>query len=308
MTFPSGVLYPGSTTFPSSILPMADPGIGGMGVELSGLVLTRTDSNGVQWRSFSPIDGWDGSPASSVQLTQKLRAPGAWMSPRNMTQRVISLTGVINAPTVDALQTAIDQLNAACTVEDTVLTVQRGSAARSCIVCRQGEVMLGSADETDLVMPWSIQLVASDPRKFTTAVSGSTNLPSSTGGMVVPMVVPLVITSTVVPGTVALTNQGNASGPLNIRVTGPVAGPQITHVTTGKVLTFDPSLVLGVGEWLDIDMEAETVLANGQSSRNGYITSAGWSPFVPGVNLWQVNSSSYNPATVFTITGTPAWL
>jgi hypothetical protein len=61
-----------------------------------------------------------------------------------------------------------------------------------------------------------------------------------------------------------------------------------------------------VGEWLTINMDTHQVLANDQANRAQYITSAGWSGFDPGVNVWAFSASSYNAASMLTVTATPA--
>jgi hypothetical protein len=81
----------------------------------------------------------------------------------------------------------------------------------------------------------------------------------------------------------------------------------VTHAGSGKALVFSSSLVLGAGEWIDVDMEAQTVLANGQSSRAGYITSRGWSGFEPGHNTWSFTAIGYDAASKLTVSATPAW-
>lgn len=307
MTFPSTLLFPSTTLFPSAI----PVGIDGIGVILSDLNLTTIDPSGVQRRTFSPLVGWDGSPASSATttVTQKPRGPGAWLSPRNFTQRSVTLNGSLEAPDPTTLQTAIEELVASVTLSDTVLTLQRGNTTRSLICCRDDEVLL--TDVTDTLVNWSIQLVAADPRKFATAQTGSCALPFTSGGTPVPTPVPTPLVSTDSPGTIQLTSPGNATGAVVVRVDGPVSGPIITHAGSGLQLAFASSLVLMAGEWLEIDMEAQTALANGQSSRNAYIeystTGFGWSGFEPGANLWRVDSASYNPDTLFTVTATPAW-
>lgn len=302
MTYPSIHLYPSSTVFPGSIVTTPNDGLG---VEINGLNLTQTDGAGVLWRTFSPLVGWDGSPPSSVQTTQRVRAPGVWTSPRNLAGRTITLNGRVEAPSPDALQVALDELNAAVSLSDFVTTITRGSTTRSAITCRQDEVLI--SDQTDTVADWSVQLLASDPRKFTTALSATTHLPSTTGGLVVPLVVPVVVSSTTVSGTITLTNPGNATGAVSITVNGPSLGPSITHVTSGLTVAFDASLVIEAGQTLVVDMESQTALINGQVSRNAYITQRGWSGFLPGVNLWSFTSSSYDPATTFVVSATPAW-
>lgn len=271
-------------------------------VTLGSQVLSGFDSNGTQWRTAEI--GWGGSPASSLQLTQKQRAPGAWVSPRQLAAKSIPISGTCYAANLDGLRVAEDALNAACSIDATTLTVTEGSMTRWATVYRQDEVLFTPV--TDRLANWTVQLAAPDPRKFATNLSKVTGLPSSTGGLSVPFSVPFSIASTVVSGQVSLTNPGNATGPVVLRIDGPVTGPIVTHVSTGLQLAFASSLTLSSGQWLIVDMEAQTVLANGQSSRSGWVTSRGWSGFDPGVNVWSFTATSGTGQ--LTVTASPAWL
>lgn len=122
-----------------------------------------------------------------------------------------------------------------------------------------------------------------------------------------PTVGGLTIDAVTVTGQVSLTNPGNDTGPLRLRIDGPCTGPVVTHVGTGDRLVFSSSLVLAAGEWLDIDMEKHQVYANGQSSRAGYITARGWFGFDPGQNTFAFTAAQYNAASQLTVAGTPAW-
>lgn len=300
MPFPALDLYPSDVTFPGDVA--VDTGLI---ATLNGLVLDGMDTAGVSWTTVTPVDGWDGSPASTLQLTQKTRAGGGWAGPRYLAPRHVSLTGFIEAPTADAAVAALDQLNAAATLDASILTVQRGTQVRSAIVYRQGEV--AHQEITDTLFQWGVDLIAADPRKFAAALtSNPTGLPSSTGGWMVPFTFPLTIASTVVSGQCFLTNPGNTTGPVVLRIDGPVAGPQVTHVGSGAQLVFASGLTLGSGEWLSVDMERQVALANGQTSRNAFITSRGWSGFEAGVNEWAFTATS--GTGLLTVTATPAWL
>jgi phage-related protein len=122
----------------------------------------------------------------------------------------------------------------------------------------------------------------------------------------VPYTVPFTVDSLVVPGTVSLTNPGNATGPVVLRIDGPVTGPQVTHVASGLTLTFETTLQLVSGDWLTVDMEQQTALQNDQASRNSFISDRGWSGFDPGDNTWAFAAQS--GAGLLTVTATPAWL
>lgn len=316
---PTGVVFPTEVSFPTSlltpstgVLPAGDvfPGLGASGsdgtpIVLNGMPLNTIDEFGVAWSTVAPMDGWDGSPQSSMQVTQKTRGAGGWTGPRNLTPRSLGLTGYLNAPDAGAAEDAIDRLNAAATLNGSLLSVQRGTAARSCIVYRQGDVAV--SEITPTVFQWQVNLVAVDPRKFATALTGTTGLPASTGGLTVPFTVPLTISSTITSGRVQLTNPGNATGPVVLRINGPITGPQITHVGSGLTLIFASSLILTAGQWLEVDMEAQTALANGQADapRNQYVTSRGWFGFDPGVNEFDYTAISGSGA--LTVTAVPAW-
>lgn len=121
------------------------------------------------------------------------------------------------------------------------------------------------------------------------------------------LTVPFRINATTVTGQVSLTNPGNESGPVVIRIDGPCTGPVVTHVSTGNALVFSSSLVLQDGEFLLVDMDARTALANGQSNRAGYITSRGWSSFDPGQNTWSFSAARYNSRSQLSVAAVPAW-
>lgn len=301
MPYPALDLYPSTTVFPGTAT--VAPGLDGVSVVLNGFSLNVLDQFGVLWQTLIPLGGWDGSPSSSLTLTQKTRAAGAWTGPRNLTQRVITLGGMVTAPDADAAVAASERLAAAVMLDAAVLTVMRGSTVRSAIVYRQGEV--GFEEMTDLIFGWSIDLVAPDPRKFAAAVSATTALPSGSGGFSVPFTVPFAINSNIVSGEVHLTNPGNATGAVVLRIDGPVVGPQITHVGTGLQLIFSSSLTLAAGEWLEVDTEAQTALANGQASRNNAITSRGWFGFESGPNTFAF--AAVSGSGLLTVSGTPAW-
>ena len=166
----------------------------------------------------------------------------------------------------------------------------KAGSPRWCTVRRDGPVLPDWPNP--LSFDWSIQVVAVDPRKMGATLTGSTALPSSSGGFSFPHTFPFAINSTVVSGQVSLFNPGNETGPVTMRIDGPIVGPIITHVGSGLQLVFSASLTLGAGEFLLVDMEAHTAMAQGQSSRSNSITSRGWSGFESGNNTWAFSSAS----------------
>lgn len=276
------------------------------GYQIGDLNLDSTEvDTGVLWgvdpKGFS---GW-GATASTITVTQKPRSAGAWAGDAYASARHISLSGWCHAPDELTLSYALDRLNDAASLDGVLLTVSEGGRQRWMTVRREDEVLHQRVGE--LSFRWSVQLVAVDPRKFAAPLSASTRLPASSGGLTVPFTVPFTINATTVSGQVSLHNPGNETGPVILRVDGPCHGPSITHVASGLTLVFSASLVLGVGEWLTIDPEARTVMANDQSSRNGYITSRGWFGFVPGDNTFAFTATSFDADALLTVTATPAY-
>lgn len=261
---------------------------------------------GVRW--FVPKNGldWSGAAASTLTTKQRPRGHGAWAGAAFLKPKSYSLSGVVAGPSRAATEDAIDRLIAAAGLDDTVLRVVESGRARYTVVRRDDEVLVSWLNDTDA--RWSTGLVAPDSRRFADALTASTALPSTTGGLAVPFTVPFLIDAVTVTGQVSLANPGNIPGPVRLRITGPVTGPVVTHVSSGRSLVFASSVVLGAGEWIDVDMERREVLANGQASRNGWVTQRGWSQFEPGENTWAFTAVGYHPSSLLTVEAVPAWM
>jgi len=275
-------------------------------VQAGDLPLFGIDSAGVLW-GVSDVEGW-GSTGSTASQTQRPRQGGAWSGAKLPKARTVTISGGFTAPTPAAAQDALDRLASAVSRSEFPLSIAETTAPRWGLFYQTAEVIPVWVNSRQV--DWSFQVASDDWRKFGVDLSAATTLPSTTGGLVIPAAglrVPFTIDATTVTGQVALRNAGNEPGPVRLRVDGPCVGPVITHVSTGAQLVFSSSLVLGAGEWLDIDMEARTVLANGQASRAGWITSRGWSQFDPGLNTWSFTAASFTPAARLTVTATPSW-
>jgi len=273
------------------------------GVVLGDLDLSATEANGVQW-ILSDLKGW-GASGGTLSPQQKPRSAGAWAGNSYAKARPLVATGTCIAPSAALASLALDRLIDAASLDDTRMDVSEGGRTRWATVRRDGDVLPEWMGDT--AFSYSVQVVALDPRKHGDPLTASTALPSTTGGLTVPFTVPFSINSTTVSGQVSLTNLGNTTGSMVLRIDGPCVGPVITHVATGLRLVFAASLVLGAGEWIDVDLEARTVMANGQSSRANWITSRQWFGFEPGPNTLAFTATSYTPGALLTVTATPAW-
>lgn len=275
----------------------------GTTITFPGLTLGETDEFGTKW-TIRGFDGW-GATGTTLDVQQRARASGGVAGDSFSKGRTCSIQLLVRSVTAEQHVADMDRLISATPRDPVQMIVAEPGITRWALMARSDEIPPAR------VNAWTsnvaVQVASEDWRKFGDAVSDSTLLPATSGGLTVPFTVPFTIASTVVNGQVSLTNPGNEVGPVVLRIDGPCAGPVITHVSTGLQLVFSSSLVLGVGEWLDVDMEAHTVLANGQSSRSGWVTSRGWSGFDPGVNSWAFAAAAYDPAARLTVTATPAW-
>lgn len=275
-------------------------------VTIGGYEFTDAAQPGVKF-SQQKMSGWDGATASTKQLQQKPRAGGAFKgNTPQRTARTITWGFQLHASSVAAMSAALDEINAAVGLDDVPMVVEVDGASRWAPVSQQDEPAIEEVHP--LLKRISLQLSSAESRKFGQELTASTALPSSTGGLQIPFTVPFTIDATTVSGLVALTNPGNATGPVRLRINGPVTGPVVTHVGSGLALVFSSSIALGVGEWIDVDMEAQTVLAQGQSSRSGWVVQRDWSGFEEGPNVWAFSAVGYDPAASLQVFATPAWL
>ena len=270
-------------------------------VTVGGITLTSVDDFGVTW-VMEGFDGW-GASSGTLAPKQKVRAGGAQGGLSYSQARTLTASGVCSAPSAALASLALDRLINACSLDDHALAVNESGRSRWCTARRDGEVIpTWTSPES---FSWSVQWVAMDPRKLGSPLTGSTGLPSTSGGLTIPFAIPFAINSSVVSGQVSLTNPGNEVGPVQMRIDGPCTGPIITHVGSGQRLAFSASFALAAGEFLLIDMEAQTAMAQGQSTRANWITSRQWSGFPPGANTWAFAAAAHSAAQL-TVTATPA--
>jgi hypothetical protein len=300
MPYPSPVTYPSPTLYPGFF------GDGGTLVAIGGLVLGATDEFGVTW-TVEKFEGWTGSPAPTLELTQRARAHGATGSESFLRPRYMSINGLILAGAHEDIDPAAARLSAAVTLDPTELIVAHTGTVRNCQAQRQGEVIV--TELTDKISSYSILVVAKDPRKFGDLTTATTRLPFSEGGATYPVTYALTYTGVSGTGVVRVNNPGNTQAPVWLRIDGPVpaGGWTITHQGKQQALTFATSLALAAGEFVTVDMDKREVLAQGQSARAGYVTSRGWFSLSPGDNDIAFSAQNYSSTASLTISTKPAW-
>lgn len=295
ITYPSTLLYPGAGLLTSGRL-----------VALGDVILGATDEFGVSW-SLNLFNGWDDSPESTIQLTQRARAHGSTGSEAFMASRYMTAEGHIRTTSLAALEAAMVRLRTAVTLGPFQLLVAETTGVKNCVAQRKGAVLIKPI--TDTLAHYSALIVAKDPRKFGDMVSVSTRLPFSEGGLTFPVTFPITFTGTSGTGVVRINNPGNTQAPVWLRIDGPIpaGGWSVTHVGKKQTLTFATALALGAGEFVTVDMDRREVLAQGQAPRSGYVTSRGWFSLDPGDNDIAFSATNYSSTANLTVTTKPSW-
>ncbi|PYC83491.1 hypothetical protein C7C46_08995 [Streptomyces tateyamensis] len=206
-----------------------------------------------------------------MQYAERQADHGSWAGPTYLTARVLTLTGTIVALDQATLEAAMEQLRAAVGVSDVVLTV-RETIPKQCTARRSGKLLLERI--TDRTATYSVLVTAPDPRRYSTTLQqGSTGLPSTTGGLVLPLTLPLTMSSTTVSGSITAANAGSMATRPVLTITGPVVQPVITVQAAGGAVTqLAYGDQLGAGDTLVLDCDAHTAVLNGTASRRRYLS------------------------------------
>lgn len=279
----------------------------GLRASLGSVNLGAVDSDGTAW-FLQTLEGWD-SPEVRSEFTDREADHGAWASPVYLGSRPITLAGTIVAGSQDLLEAAMEKLRAAASLTDTVLTVWE-TVAKQASVRRSGKPLMQYV--TGATATYSVMVTAQDPRRYSTTLStGTTALPSTTGGLALPAAFPLTFSATTVSGQVTAQNAGTVDTRPVLTITGPVVAPVIAALyPDGTVRQLLYSLDLVTGDVLTIDTDARTVLLNSGVSRRRFMTVAGGWPVIPAgssVN-YQFQSSTYNATAMLTATWRSAWM
>lgn len=244
------------------------------------------DANGFAFLILKST-GWKGSAPRRPDLTDRPDAPGSFRGPNYTGSRVVELEGIAMCPSADTRDALADKLEGLCSGANPLYSLVRNERARS---LRLGVEIQGRIAVTELpdgcALAFNIQLVASDPRKFSTTVkTAQTNIaqppldgvlwngttPGTTGtewnGPSSPITGVVWQASAGVSGLLTLDNAGNANTPVLFRIDGPSSGtlaqPTIVNTNTGDVLAYSGTLI--PGDVLLIDTGTGNVTLNGNS-------------------------------------------
>lgn len=117
--------------------------------------------------------------------------------------------------------------------------------------------------------------VALDPHIYSGELltAGPVGLAVFIGGLAVPYTVPHIVEHVRVGGQVDIFNDGTAETPLQLRIDGPIPGPQvIVQHADDTVESLRVGFDLIAGQFLEIDTGSRAVLLNGIANRRGQVS------------------------------------
>lgn len=272
-----------------------------------------TDSNGNTWW-VTKETGWSDSPPPRPGRTDRPWTHGQYRIPNYKTARVIGLSGWTACPSAVARRQAEHQLSALCWDPSRLYT----------LACTEETGTLSSLVELDATtsvqiqrggfdLAWSLQVAAPDPRKYAGAVSGSTGVAASTGGLTWPLDWStgggLNWGTTTSSGQVTIANSGTADTWPTITFAangGTIVNPAALD-QSGNLLAFNLTLTGTDVLVLSTNPIGQSVLYNGVD-RRASMTSAQWWSIYPGntdVIAFQAQSTAGSPT--MTVSAAPAY-
>jgi hypothetical protein len=289
----------------SPAVPAGDIGYWTGGIIYGGLDIEfgQVDANGIAWL-WQKLTGWDGPAVQGAGVIPKSGDHGAWASPQYYAARTLTWTVTASAPTQALRDVARALLQQAVPVSDLATLRYDEPIPKVAYVRRSGQVTEAYPTLADVT--FTVGLVAPDMRKY--AAGGKTititPMPSGGGGdMVVPFTVPFSLAAAPAPGSAIAQNLGNFESPPVAVLSGPVAGPSLSNLTTGETVSW-PTLTLDAGDVAVIDFSTRQTWVNpsvisttpGMPSGTGTYWSAAvgsaWWQLAPGNNAIQLGGET----------------
>ena len=277
--------------------------------------LYGVDSYDCEWHvTFQDVSGLFDGVASTLQTCEKAMTDGWYANLPRLQGRSISIEGHIIGRCTESCVMAWNAFKSVLKPDGMLLIARLGDIVRQARVWQSASAPLVKWEGVNM-LKFTLGLTSLSPYLFgLESVSGSSFLPSSTGGMTFPYYFEAADGSlgswqwseTIVSGNVALSNVGTAPSPVMIRIDGPVVNPQVSHVGSGHVVAFDMSL--GLGHYVTVNGVTHEILVDGTDPARGRVTRREWSQAEPGMNVWGFNASEYSESARMTVSFYPAYL
>lgn len=275
---------------------MIPPGtpLGAVQVAIPGAPVVGLVAPAGQTVHLAQLTGWWDPPGSSGSNTQKVNDHGAWLGPAYYGARVIGVMARIDGFSPGDSMAVAQQLIRAVAVDTmTTLSVTDEAETLSAQVRQEGDPLLGRAGNRVTV---SLSLLAPDSRRYGSLSTIRTGLPITTGGLSLPLVLPVSLSATTATGILTVTNVGDIDSYPAFTVSGPCA-PFTIADAYGRQLAYAGTVP--DGRQLIIDTAARTALLDGVANR---VVTGTWLRLIPGVNQFVFRAASYDPASQLSIT------
>ena len=282
---------------------------------LNGFPLYGVDDNGCEWHvTFQDVSGLFDGVASTLKTSEKTMTDGWYGNLPRLQGRTITIEGHIIGRCTESCVNAWNAFKSVLDTAGMLLIVRLGDIGRQVRVWQSASAPLIKWDGVN-VLRFSVGLTSLSPHLYgLDSMSDSTGLPKTVGGMVFPYMFEETAVSLsdwrwsedVMTGTVALTNVGNASSPVMIRIDGPVVNPQVVHAGSGHIIAFNMSL--GSGHYATMNGVTHEILIDGTDPARVRAVRREWSQAEPGMNVWGFNADEYSPEARMTVSFYPAYL
>lgn len=279
----------------------ATPFVGAAYVQIGSMTIVDGRHAGGVWWNIDEIDGWDVPAAVTDRVDQRNADHGGWLRQGYYQPRDLELKGALVGRRRQDLAVAWETLKAAVPSFDAMdLTVAtEGAPVLTSRVTQDSKPLLS---QNSGVWEFSFALTAADPRRYdTTLTTASTGLPTTSGGLALPLVLPLSIGATVASGLIQVTNEGDMATRPTLTIAGPCPPCTITHSSGRRLVVPD---AIAAGRTLTIDTDARTALLDGTASR---VVTGTWFELDPGLNAIQFGSATYDASALLTVAFRSAW-
>lgn len=277
--------------------------------------LYGVDSYGCEWHvTFQDVSGLFDGVASTLQTETKVMSDGWYGNLPRLQGRTITIEGHIIGRCTESCVTSWNAFKSVLDTDGMLLTVRLGGIGRQVRVWQSASAPLIKWEGVN-ILRFSLGLTSLSPYLYgLDSLSGVSGLPSSSGGLTFPYHFEEDGVSSSswmwseenVSGNVVLSNVGTAPSPVMIRIDGPVVNPQVSHVGSGHIMSFNMSL--GIGHYVTINGVTHEILVDGTDPARGRVIRREWSQAEPGMNIWGFNASEYSTSARMTVSFYPAYL
>lgn len=277
--------------------------------------LYGVDSYGCEWHvTFQDVSGLFDGVASTLQTETKVMSDGWYGNLPRLQGRTITIEGHIIGRCTESCVTSWNAFKSVLDADGMLLTARLGDIGRQARVWQSTSAPLIKWEGAN-ILRFSLGLTSLSPYLYgLDSVSGVSGLPSSSGGLTFPYhfeedgvsLSSWMWGEEIVSGNVALSNVGTAPSPVMIRINGPVVNPQVSHVGSGHIMSFNMSL--GVGHYVTVNGVTHEILVDGTDPARGRVIRREWSQAEPGMNVWGFNASEYSTSARMTVSFYPAYL